>query len=131
MSTRKTYIIMKNDAEIERANSISAAKVLADERKAEVYLNGQCVYSYTHAAPAAANHDPQPAATTATHTPDVLSYRLKSLMNVRKAPSMDAEVLSTLGSGTIVEVAAIINDWLQLTDGTFILYNGGEYAERY
>jgi len=27
-------------------------------------------------------------------------------------------------------VTAIENDWMHLTDGTFILYDGGKFAER-
>ena len=57
-------------------------------------------------------------------------YRLLSRMNVRIAPSVDAEKVSVLSADTVVDVLKIENDWLCLTNGTFILYGGGKYAER-
>lgn len=58
------------------------------------------------------------------------SYRLLTLMNVRRQPSLNAEKVGTLPEGTIVPVVAVENDWLHLADGTFILCNGGKFAER-
>ena len=58
------------------------------------------------------------------------SYRLRTLMNVRRQPSLNAEKVGTLPEGTIVPVVAVENDWLHLADGTFILCNGGKFAER-
>ena len=57
-------------------------------------------------------------------------YRLTSLMNVRKAPSLDAEKAGTKDAGAVVDVAAVENDWLHMADGNFILYAGGKYAEK-
>ena len=57
-------------------------------------------------------------------------YRLKSLMNVRKSPSLNGTVLGTKPEGTIVRVTAVKNDWLYLANGTFILYGGGKWAEK-
>lgn len=57
-------------------------------------------------------------------------YRLKSLMNVRKSPSLNGTVLGTKPEGTIVRVTVVKNDWLYLANGTFILYGGGEWAEK-
>ena len=57
-------------------------------------------------------------------------YRLKTLMNIRKEPSTSARKVGTAKQDTIVEVKEVRKDWLHLTDGTFILYGGGEFAEK-
>lgn len=57
-------------------------------------------------------------------------YRLKAFMNVRKKPSLGADRLGTKLEGSIVNVVSIDRDFLQLEDGTFILYGGGRYAEK-
>ncbi len=62
--------------------------------------------------------------------PKTEQYRLKKLMNVRAKPSMDAKIKTTKPSGTVVRVLALENDWLHLADGTFILYQNGEFAEK-
>ncbi len=62
--------------------------------------------------------------------PQTDQYRLKKLMNVRAKPSMDAKIKTTKPSGTVVRVLALENDWLHLADGTFILYQNGEFAEK-
>ena len=51
-------------------------------------------------------------------------------MNVRKEPSLNAEKLKVLEAGAVVEVLAVQNDWLHLTDGTFILYEDGKNARK-
>ena len=48
-------------------------------------------------------------------------------MNIRKEPSLKAEILGTLKPGTIVKVVDVVDDWLKMKDGTFVL--GGEFAE--
>ena len=58
---------------------------------------------------------------------ELKKYRLKSLMNIRKEPSLKAEILGTLKPGTIVKVVDVVDDWLKMKDGTFVL--GGEFAE--
>lgn len=57
-------------------------------------------------------------------------YRLKTLMNIRKEPSTSARKIGTAKQDTIVEVKEVKKDWLYLTDGTFILFGGGEFAEK-
>ena len=49
-------------------------------------------------------------------------------MNVRKAPSLNAEKVKVLDAGAEVEVTEVADDWLHLTDGTFILYEDGKNA---
>ena len=57
-------------------------------------------------------------------------YRLTARMNVRKGPGMEYEKIRVAERGTIVEVIGIENDWLHLTDDTYILYEGGRFAIR-
>ena len=57
-------------------------------------------------------------------------YRLKTLMNIRKEPSTSARKIGTAKQDTVVTVKEVKKDWLYLTDGTFILYGGGEFAEK-
>ena len=59
-----------------------------------------------------------------------VKYRLKALMNVRTSPSLSSRKIATLLPGTIVTVANIKNGWLYLTNGSFILYGNGKYAEK-
>ncbi len=49
-------------------------------------------------------------------------------MNIRKEPSLKAPKLGIAVPGTVVE-AVLEDDWLHLTDGTFILYAGGNFAK--
>jgi hypothetical protein len=51
-------------------------------------------------------------------------------MNIRKEPSTSARKIGTAKQGAIVMVEAVKKDWLHLVDGTFILYGGGEFAEK-
>ena len=61
---------------------------------------------------------------------------LKSLMNVRKAPSLDSEILRTLPAGEVVDVIAVITEngssWLRVRlddEDAYILYSSGRYAD--
>lgn len=63
-------------------------------------------------------------------TDEPVKYRLKTLMNIRKEPRLSAGKIGTANQGAIVTVKAVKNDWLHLADGTFILYGGGEFAEK-
>jgi hypothetical protein len=49
---------------------------------------------------------------------------------VRVSPSLSSRKISTLLPGTIVSVDKISNDWLHLTNGSFIFYGNGKYAEK-
>ena len=62
--------------------------------------------------------------------PKTERYRLKALMNVRRKPSKEAQVLSTKSAGTVVRVLGIEEDWMHLAEGAFILYEGGRWAEK-
>ena len=60
----------------------------------------------------------------------IVKYRLRNAMNVRKEPSMLADIRKTLSAGTVVEVTELKDDWLHLTDGSYILYCEGKFAEK-
>ena len=136
MATKKTYTVMKDGEEIEKLTTLTAAKKLADAEGAEVFYDNECVYKgaaqdapetvIVHADPVVAEKPKQPEVTE----PGTERYRLKALMNVRKKPSLDADILSTKPEGTVVRVLAVENDWLHLIDGSFILYEDGRYAEK-
>ena len=112
----KTYTVMKNGEELETVKTLSAAKKLADEKDAEVFVDGERVY------------EPESPAAEEKTLPE--KYKLTALMNVRKEPALDAEILSTKRAGTEVTVLEIVDDWLHLDDGSYILFGEGRYAEK-
>jgi len=109
------YIVVKDGTEMKAYKTLPAAKKLADTEGAEVFHDGECVYSGIETAP---------------EVPAPQKYRLNALMNVRKEPSVKAEKLRTLPAGAVVEVISIKEDWMALTDGSFVLYSGGKFAAR-
>ena len=94
MAAKKTYTVMKDGEEIEKLTTLVAAKKLADVEGAEVFCKGECVYKgevkdapetvIVHADPVVAEKPKQPE----VKEPETERYRLKTLMNVRKKPSM-------------------------------------------
>lgn len=136
MAAKKTYTVMKDGEEIEKLTTLVAAKKLADAEGAEVFCEGECVYKgavkdapetvIVHADPVVAEKPKQPE----VPEPETERYRLKTLMNVRKKPSMYAEILSTKPKDTVVRVLGVEDGWLHLIDGSFILYEDGKYAEK-
>ena len=139
MGAKKTYVVKKDDEIIEQFKTLVAAKKLADMAVAEVFCDGELVYAGTakqaqevletvlvHADPVVAETSEQSEVTE----PATERYRLKTLMNVRKNPSLDADILSTKPESTVVRVLAVENGWLHLIDGSFILFEDGKYAEK-
>ena len=132
----KTYVVKKNGEIIKELKSLSTAKKIAQAENAEVYCGDELVY------PNQGETDNQTEApnTVETQIDDgeekqidegaEMKYRLKALMNVRVSPSLSSRKIATLPPGTIVTVANIKNDWLHLTNGSFIFYGNGKYAER-
>lgn len=133
----KTYTVVKDGTELKELKTLAAAKKLADAEGAEVFCDGECVYQGIKAPVS------DPVVQTATDTPAVEEetekqadqkpsekYILLRKMNVRKAPSLNAEKLKVLDTGAVVEVSKIKNDWLCLTDGSFILFEDGKNAKR-
>ena len=154
MAANKIYTVVKDGEELEKLKTLTAAKKLADTEGAEVYCDGDCVYratvedtakeSVTETVPATSpdtaseksetsaieEKKVQETQTAQTAQKGSAQYRLTSLMNVRRAPSLDAEKAGTKDAGAVVDVAAVENDWLHLADGSFILYGGGKFAEK-
>lgn len=129
MASKKTYIVMKNGEEIEKLNTLTAAKKLADTEGGEVFCDGVSVYKgvevLVNAEPVVAEKPKQPE----VEEPKTKRYRLKALMNVRKKPSLDSEILGTKPAGTVVRVLGVEEGWLHLIDGSYILFEEGKYAE--
>lgn len=138
----KTYSVMKDGETIKEVKSLPAAKKLADTEKAEVFCEGECVYE-----PLANSLDDKPdqnlgssistleeitenptPVNVETITPE--KYILTAKMNITKEPSKTARILGIAKAGTIVEVLSIDNDWLHLTYDSFILYEGGKWAQK-
>ena len=132
----RNYVVKKNGEIIKELKSLSAAKKIALSESAEVYCGDELVY------PNQGETDNQTEApnTVETQIDDgeekqiddavEMKYRLKALMNVRTSPSLSSRKIATLPPGMIVSVDKIKNDWLHLTNGSFIFYGNGKYAEK-
>ncbi len=124
MATNKTYIVVKDGEELKELKSLVAAKKLADAEGGTVICNGVTVY-------------PEPERETAETEPVQVEqskkYTLKAKMNVRLAPSLNADKVGIGEPGTVVEVLGIENDWLRVKNGAgevFILFGSGKYARK-
>ena len=130
MAGKKTYVVVKNGQEIERLNTLTAAKKLADAEGGEVFCDGLSIYKaveeIVHAEPIVAEEPKQ----IEVKEPKTDKYRLKALMNVRKKPGLDSEILGTKPAGTVVRVLGVEEGWLHLIDGSYILFEEGKYAEK-
>ena len=130
MAGKKTYVVVMNGVEIQRLNTLTAAKKLADAEGAEVFCDGLSIYKGVEeivlAEPIVAEEPKQPE----VEEPKTEKYRLKALMNVRKRPGLDSEILGTKPTGTVVRVLKVEDGWLHLINGSFILYEDGRYAEK-
>lgn len=111
----KEYKVVRDGEVLKTYKSLPAAKQLAEKEKAEVYAGDEKVY--------------QPSSGE-TEEKSTAVFTLTALMNVREKPSLKAEILKTLPAGTKVEVETIRDDWLYLSDGTYIFYSGGKFASR-
>ena len=123
------YIVMKGSAELKTYKSLPAAKTLAEKEGAEVFVDGECVYPIPTTDPVE-NAVPTAADEKTVEEQKPVSYTLARKMTVRKEPSLTAEKLKVLDGGTVVDVAEVKDDWLYLTDGTLIYYEGGRNAVR-
>ena len=130
MAGKKTYVVMKNGVEIQKLSTLTAARKLADEEGAEVFCDGLSIYKaveeIVHAEPIVAEEPRQ----IEVKEPKTEKYRLKALMNVRKKPNLDSEILGTKPAGTLVRVLKVEDGWLHLADGSYILFEDGRYAEK-
>jgi len=121
----KTYTVVKDGEELKELKSLSAAKKLADTEGAEVFCEGECVYA---ASVETVDEAVEESVVAEEQKPEI--YTLTRKMNVRKEPSLSAAKLKVLDAGAVVEVRDIQNDWLCLTDGSFILYENGKNARK-
>lgn len=128
----KTYTVMKDGEELKELKTLAAAKKLADAEDAEVFCEGLCVYQGTtkDSEDTVSELSDAVAESPAKEPVKPVKYTLTAKMNIRKAPSKTAEIAGIAQKGTIVDVTAIEGDWMHLSDGTFILYEGGEFAVR-
>jgi len=133
----KTYVVIKDGETLKELKTLAAAKKLADAEGAEVLCDGECVYQgievpvsdpVVQTAPDA--HAAEEKTEKQADQKPSEKYMLLRKMNVRKAPSLNAEKLKILDTGAVVEVSQIKNDWLCLTDGSFILFEDGKNAKR-
>ena len=140
----KLYVVMKNNEKIKTAKSLSVAKEIADQEQAEVFCDGKCVYTASQsqsteliqAEPKATEkqtimrEEPTLGVALNTKEPHCDSYVLTALMNVRKKPSLEAEVIRKAPKGSFIQVLRLENDWLCIKNGGFIYYKGGEFAKK-
>ena len=127
----KPYTVVKDGIELKELKTLSAAKKLADAEGAEVVCEGEVVYTPDPAVPdTEAGTVEDEAEKPVEETPTLDHYTLTTRMNVRKEPDISAPKLKVLEKGTAVEVISVDNDWLCLTDGSFILYGRGKYATK-
>ena len=124
----KIYTVVKDGEALKELKTLAAAKRLADADGAEVLCDGECVYRGTVTDDEGTVTDTVEEKVTEAPTPEPAKFTLTAKMNIRKAPSMNAEKAGIAQKGTVVEVAAIEDDWLCLTEGTFILFGRGKYA---
>ena len=130
MAGKKTYVVVKNGVEIQRLNTLIAARKLADEEGAEVFCDGLSIYKgvevIVHSEPIVAEEPRQ----IEVEEPKTEKYRLKALMNIRKRPSLDSDILGTKPADTVVRVLEVEEGWLHLIDGSYILFEDGRYADK-
>lgn len=129
MANTKIYTVVKDGVELKELKTLAAAKKLADAEGAEVFCDGAVVYTpvVETEMPVA---DVAVAEEPAVEESQPEKYTLTAKMNVRTAPSLNADKAGIAEAGTVVKVAAVEGDWLHLTDGTFILYAGGKFATK-
>ena len=152
----RNYVAKKNGEIIKELKSLTGAKKIAQAENAEVYCGDEMVFSPSDGEKEEAGTVETEAPTTVEKQVDdgaekqidegaekqidegageqiddvEMKYRLKALMNVRVSPSLSSRKIATLLPGTIVTVARIENDWLHLSNGSFIFYGNGKYAEK-
>ena len=152
----RNYVVKKNGEIIKELKSLTGAKKIALSESAEVYCGDELVFSPSDGEKEEAGTVETEASSTVEKQIDdgvekriddgvekqiddcaemqidgvEMKYRLKALMNVRVSPSLSSRKIATLLPGMIVDVARIENDWLHLTNGSFIYYGNGKYAEK-
>lgn len=111
MANNKIYSVIKDGVILKNGiKNLVSAKELAKKENAEIYCDGVLIWG------------PE-----AEKKP--VKYRLKTLLNVRKEPSLESEILRTMNAGTVVDVLEIVDDWLKIGKGAYVFSNGGIFAE--
>ena len=147
----KLYTVVKGGIELKSVKTMSAAKKLADAQGAEVMYDGTVVY--VGAMPKriveedTPTHDEQEPTKPHDEKADVKEekedvkeekedekeaksvYRITTLMNIREKPSFSAPIIGLAQPGKLVIARSIKDDWMDTADG-FILFGGGEFAEK-
>lgn len=126
----KEYVVKKDGQLLKSYKSLPAAKQLAEKEMANVYCEDACIYRTVPDEEEAVREVQNQEAIDAALPIPPAKFKLTHLMNVRKKPSLDAEIAGTLAAGTEIDVGAVVDDWLYLSDGTYILYSGGKFAEK-
>ena len=124
----KIYTVMKDGEPVKELKTLAAARKLADEQGGEVMCDGETIY-----AASLIEHEPEETEEGKAQEKEAVKYTLLSKMNIRTAPSLEADKVGIAEAGTIVEVLAIEDDWLHVRNGAgvvFILYGGGKYARK-
>ena len=124
----KIYTVMKDGEPVKELKTLAAARKLADERGGEVMCDGETIY-----AASLIEHEPEETEEGKAQEKEAVKYTLLSKMNIRTAPSLEADKVGIAEAGTVVEVLAIEDDWLRVRNGAdvvFIFYGGGKYARK-
>ena len=159
-TNKSYLVIGADGAELKTVKTLAAAKKLVDAEGGSVLVDGECVYRAAVTSTDGVEKEEEVAEkgevekagevepvdkaeevsgevaekTTEVKNDDKLGektrYRIKALMNIRRAPNLKGEKAGIARQGTIVTVKEVVGDWLHLKDGTFILFGGGEFAER-
>ena len=124
------YHVKDGEKEIGKYKTLSGARKQADAHEGSaVYTeNGEQAY------PAAEQIEGQTSgisADTAVTGGKIQTAVLTTLMNVRRTPGLNGEIITTAKAGTEVSVQAVEGDWLKVEweDGiAYILYEAGKYA---
>lgn len=95
----KSYTVMKDGEPVKELKTLTAARKLADEQGGEVMCDGETIY-------AASPIEPEPEETEEVKIPvkETEKYTLLSKMNIRTAPSLEADKVGIAEAGTVVEV---------------------------
>ena len=111
MANNKIYSVIKDGVILKNGiKNLVSAKELAKKENAEVFCDGAFIW--------------RPEVETKPKL-----YKLKTLPNVRKGPSLEAEILETMSAGKIIEVIEVIDGWLKLGEEKYIFGNSGIFAE--
>ncbi|CAK7036394.1 MAG: hypothetical protein BACD_00128 [Bacteroides rodentium] len=143
------YYVKNGEKEIGKYKTLSGAKKACDANEGSAVFSEDGARIYPSETEDNATHSDTPAAEqiegqifagqkeghTAAEQMEISVPKtavLKALMNVRKAPALNAEKIDTAKSGAEIAVISIEGDWLKVDwkgSPAYILYDGGKYAD--